>query len=875
MNQSDAMMVMVAASLVFFMQAGFATREAGLTRSKNAINVASKILVGTLVGALVFWAWGFGFMEGAGGEWLGTSDFLLGGDARAKLPAFFLRLAFGCAALSILSGAVAERMRLGPYLVTTVLFMGFIYPIFGRLALHGLIARQGFVDAAGATWVHSLGGWMALAGALAVGPRAGRFVDGRKPVKIPGASIPLAVLGTFILWLGMIGGNAAASGSPDGLPHVVANTMIAGGAGGTVALVVGWALRRKPEVELPMMGVLAGLVAISAGSSAVTLPAALIIGAVAGGVSLLVDALLLRGKLDDAVGAIPIHLGGGVWGTLALALFAAPAGIAGDGLADGVSRSGQLKAQIEGVLAAGIIGFGASFFMLKLVAVLGKLRVDGPDEDAGLNVVEHDAHSELTDLLDTMEDQAQTGDMTLRAPVEPFTEIGAIAKQYNRVMETLEFTTAQTESLVRTSLDALITFNTEGIITSSNPAASAIFGYGEREFRAVAVTSLFAPSRDKTKGRADLATLLKMFVGQTREVRGQRRSGEEFTMETSFNYVSVGEDEIYTATYRDITQRKETEAELNRAQAEIRRRLEQELEDAKVVQRALLPVETQFPNCEIARHYQAASETGGDWFGIHYYPETQSVTLYIGDVTGHGLPAALMSGVVCGAVYSSEYTQGALASPPGGAGRGERLDAQRDAQRDVTTPPGAPSSYQPSHIERQLRTIADVVNRIVLQTGKGELLMTMGFMHVNLRTGALSFLNAGHNMPWVVKGAGGPGGAPGSQVSNLVSRGSRLGEKDRPEFEVVHTKLDPGDVVVLYTDGLIENQGPDGKVLSVRDVKNVLTTKHSAAEIRDELVARAKAVWQDRPASDDHSILVFRWTPQQRAQSGHQSVKSA
>src|SRR4029079_6689978 len=155
--------------------------------------------------------------------------------------------------------------------------------------------------------------------------------------------------------------------------------------------------------------------------------------------------------------------------------------------------------------------FVFSFATFKLVALVRPLRVSGDDEKDGLDAVEHDAHTELGALLDVMEDQARTGDLTLRAPVEPFTEMGAVARQYNRVMETVAFTTAQTESLVRTSLDALLTFNPDGIITSSNPAASAIFGYGEREFRAVSISSLFAPSRDKTKGRADVATLLKTF----------------------------------------------------------------------------------------------------------------------------------------------------------------------------------------------------------------------------------------------------------------------------------------------------------------------------------------------------------------------------
>jgi ammonium transporter len=824
--------VVFAASLVFLSQAGYIAREAGLTRSKNAMSVALKLLAGTLVGCLLTWAVGSALLLGEGSRWIGTSGFFGGAAGLDPSHAAMVALhaAMACAAASILSGAVSERIRFAPYLAVTAVFVLVAYPIFARWATapEGWLQARGFVDAGGATTVHSLGGWLALAGLIIVGPRAGRFGEGRRPTAIPGASVPLAALGAFLLWLGVIGMNSGLIVVDVALPRVLANLFVGAGAGGLVALGAGWVLRKKPEAELPIGGVLAGLIAVSGAAYAMATPAALIAGGVAGGLMVAADRLLVSAGLDDAVGAVPVHLVGGVWGTLCVGLFGDP-----NLLGTALSRGGQIKAQLEGLLACGIFAFVISFALLKLVSLLLPLRVSGDDERDGLDAVEHGGASELGALLDVMEEQARTGDLTLRAPVEPFTEMGAVARQFNRVMETVAFTTAQTESLVRTSLDALLTFNTDGIITSSNPAASAIFGYGEKEFRQVSVTSLFAPSRDKAKGRADLATLLRTFVGQSREVRGQRRTGEEFTMEASFNYVSVGEDEIYTATIRDVTQRKETEAELNRAQAEIRRRMELELEDAKAVQKALLPpaeAETQYPNCEIARHYQSASETGGDWYGLYYAPEAQSLTLYMGDVTGHGLPSALLSGVVCGAVYSSEYMHGIL------TGRDTRLAA-----------------------EKQLRNLADVVNRIVLQTGKGELLMTMAFMHVNLRSGQIAFLNAGHNMPYLVKGTETASAPP--SVSNLVSRGSRLGEGPKPDFEVIHAKLEPGDVVVLYTDGLVENQGPDGRVFSVREMKQVLATKKTAADIRDELVARAKGVWGDQPLADDHSLLVFRWTP--------------
>ncbi len=805
------------AVLVFFAQAGFVAREAGVARSKNAVSTSVKLLGGTAVAALAFWAVGYGLAGVDGGFAFSSADPMQAGQ-------FFLVLAMGILSATIVSGAVAERLRIAPYLIFVTFYAAAIFPLFLRWATSGWLAEQHFVDVAGVTWVHSLGGWAAFAALVAVGPRAGRFDAKGKLVRIAGSSVPLTALGVFVLWLGSIG--AAAGTAPGGemVPHVVGDVIIAGAAGGLVALAGGWALRGKPALELTMNGVLAGAISISGAAHAIAFPAALIVGVVGGTVMLLIGALLTRMQIDDVVGAVPVHLGGGLWGTLAVGLFADPAA-----LGTGLGRLGQLRAQAEGLLAAGIGGFVASFALWKLIGLVLPLRVSGADEQAGLDAIEHDAPSHLDDLLDAMEEQARTGDLTIRAAVEPFTETGAIARQYNRVLETVAFSTAKTESLVRTSLDALVTFNTEGIITSSNPAASAIFGYSERELGAAAVTSLFAPRATEAgeRVRDDLATLLKLLVGKSREVRGQRRTGEEFPMEASFNYVSVGEDEIYTANIRDITQRKQTEADLNRAQAEIRRRMELELEDAKVVQRALLPTESEFPGCEIARHYQAATETGGDWYGWSHHAETQSITFYMGDVTGHGLPSALMSGVVCGAVYSSELTAGLGAKPI------PRVDA-----------------------ERALRNTAEVVNRIVLQTGKGDLLMTMAFLSVDLKSGMVTFLNAGHNMPYLVKSQD-----ETTSVSNLVSRGSRLGESAHPEFEVVKAKLEPGDVIVLYTDGLIENQGPDGKTLSVRDVKQVLTTRRSAIEIRDELVARAHALWADRPLGDDHSILVFRWTP--------------
>src|SRR5687768_8584272 len=201
--------VVFAASLVFLMQAGFAAREAGLTRSKNAISVSLKLLAGTLLGTLLTWAIGSGFLLGKGSGWLGTSGFF--GSFPPGEPAYpaliVLHAAMACAAASVLSGAVAERIRIAPYLILSGLFVAFVYPIFGRWAFGGWLGARGFVDFGGATTLHSLGGWFALAALIVVGPRAGRFGEGRRPTAIPGSSMPLAAIGTFVVWLGVIGAN--------------------------------------------------------------------------------------------------------------------------------------------------------------------------------------------------------------------------------------------------------------------------------------------------------------------------------------------------------------------------------------------------------------------------------------------------------------------------------------------------------------------------------------------------------------------------------------------------------------------------------------------------------------------------------------------
>jgi Amt family ammonium transporter len=453
MREIDALWVIVSAGLVFVMQPGFAMLESGLTRSKNSINVAVKNLTDFGVSVFLFWVAGAGIMYGASAAGLvGIDGFMprLGG---ASAAAFFIFQAMFCStSATIVSGAVAERMRFGSYIASTAVLSALIYPVFGHWAwggafegqASGWLAKLGFVDFAGSTVVHSLGGWVSLAALIIIGPRIGRFPEGERPRPIPGSNIPMAVLGVLLLWFGWIGFNGGSTLAFDErVELIVANTVLAGAAGMIATLGVGWAIARKPDVGFVLNGALAGLVAITAPCHVVEPGQALVIGAAGGLVMLGAQALLERLRIDDAVGAIPVHLAAGAWGTLAVALFGDPAR-----LGDGLSFLERLGVQALGVAACAAWSFGVAWLALKLIDSRSPLRVGADEEREGLNMAEHGVSTEIFDLYRAMDEQAETGDLSLRAPVEPFTEAGQIASRYNRVMENLERRTVERAAYV-------------------------------------------------------------------------------------------------------------------------------------------------------------------------------------------------------------------------------------------------------------------------------------------------------------------------------------------------------------------------------------------------------------------------------------------
>ena len=400
--------VLLCAFLVFFMQAGFALVEAGLTRAKNATNIMMKNLMDFVLGTIAYWAIGYALMYGTvTNGFFGGVGFFVGatGDDVAGLPrlAFWLfQLVFAGTTVTIVSGAMAERTKFISYILYSIIISAVIYPLVGHWIWGGgwlwtigestgLLAGGGFRDFAGSTVVHSVGGWAALMGALALGPRLGRFNADGSPNAIPGHSVTLFGLGVFILWLGWFGFNpgsqlAIVGANADAVALVAVNTTIAAAAGSVTALLYSWSKTKKPNVGAAFNGVLGGLVGITAGCAYVTPLDSLIIGAVAGPLVMLAGQALDKLKIDDPVGAVPVHLVCGVWGTLAVGLFGSLNGVTGVFAGGGFS---QLIIQVIGVAAVGIwtvITVGILFFVIKKTV---GLRVSAEEEIEGLDAMEH------------------------------------------------------------------------------------------------------------------------------------------------------------------------------------------------------------------------------------------------------------------------------------------------------------------------------------------------------------------------------------------------------------------------------------------------------------------------------------------------------
>ncbi len=422
----DTVWVLVTAMLVFWMNAGFALVESGLCRAKNCTNILAKNFIVFAASTISFWVIGWGLMFGDGSGFMGLKGlfFVSGADNSPALgeayisanpfsttqyegvysainwtpvplwAKFFFQLVFAGTAATIVSGAVAERIRFIAFLLFSFMLVAFMYPVTGHWIWGGgFLGSNNFRDFAGSTVVHSVGGWAALAGVLVLGPRLGKYDKSGKPVAIPGHSLTSASLGVLVLWLGWFGfnpGSTMSAGNGAAIAHILVATNMAAATGALGALATAWLMLKKPDLSMILNGCLAGLVAVTAPCAFVSVASAALIGLIGGVLVVLAVLFFDRVKVDDPVGALSVHLVNGIWGTLALGLFYDNQ-IATDvaALATNLTRGQQLLVQLKGVFWVALFTLTASLVVWYALKVALGIRVSAEEEIEGLDIGEH------------------------------------------------------------------------------------------------------------------------------------------------------------------------------------------------------------------------------------------------------------------------------------------------------------------------------------------------------------------------------------------------------------------------------------------------------------------------------------------------------
>lgn len=440
----NIMWVLLCSFLVAIMQAGFACLETGFVRSKNNVNVAVKNLMDFCLSSILFTIIGFGLMFGESKiGMIGEFSYIkISGMTIDQVTFYIFQLMFAGTAATIISGAVAERMKFSGYILVTCIMAVAIYPVCGHWIWNstGWLNRFGFIDFAGSTVVHSVAGWCSLAAVIIIGPRLGRFGRGGKP--IDGQNLPIAVLGVFLLWFGFFGFNGGSTLElNDQVPMIIANTTLAGAAGGVSAMIYSWYKYHMPKVEHIINGVVAGLVAICAGCHLFNEMGGFLTGFGAGLLCVWSMLFLEKREIDDVIGAVPAHLVAGMWGTLAVALFAPV-----ESFPVATSRFEQFGIQFVGVAAAGLFSFNVLYFAMRILERWVTFRVTQDDERIGLNISEHGSTTSLLDLISQMDLQAKSGDFSSYVDIEPETEAGHIATFYNSVLEKFHIEAARRQN---------------------------------------------------------------------------------------------------------------------------------------------------------------------------------------------------------------------------------------------------------------------------------------------------------------------------------------------------------------------------------------------------------------------------------------------
>lgn len=466
-EQLDTLWIVIAASLVMLMQAGFAALETGLTRAKNSINVAAKNISDFIVAVSIFWLLGYTIMFGAShGGWYGSGDAIEHGS-RAKEAAFLLfQATFAGAAVTIVSGAVAERMRFYAYLLTTVVVSIFVYPVVGHWVWNpeGWLAVKGMLDFAGSTVVHGVGAWVGLAGAIMLGARQGRFDEQGKPVPITGHNYMLAIIGVLILifgWFGFNGGSVLkASGE---VAVVIFNTLLGAAFGGVSSFLIALILGRGViPIDRLINGIIAGLVSVTASAIWLSPGDAMIMGAIGGVVCFVSERVLLhRFKIDDPVGVVPTHGFAGLWGTLGLVFFVDTSVMPTGNLWD------QLGVQALGAITVFAWSFGIGLLLFVILNKFNFLRVSLEAEDLGLNVHEHGQSAMLTEtarkvrgMTETFRETGAEGiNLDMKIPVERGSEAGEIALVFNELMDVFRHIISSVKMTAEQLQDTIVLVN--------------------------------------------------------------------------------------------------------------------------------------------------------------------------------------------------------------------------------------------------------------------------------------------------------------------------------------------------------------------------------------------------------------------------------
>jgi Amt family ammonium transporter len=574
----DFSWLLICALLVFCMQAGFLCLESGKIRSKNSINVAAKNISDFIISSIIFWIFGFAIMFGDSFNGLfGYNEFFVGETQSAYQISFFLfQMMFCGTAATLLSGAVAERMTFIGYLCIGCILSSVIYPVVGHWVWasayqsgnSGWLESIGFIDFAGSTVVHSVGGYVALASIIIIGPRIGRFDD--KAIFPTGNNLPLSVLGVLLIWFGWFGFNGGSTLQlTDKVPLIILNTCLAASWGGIVASILHYYFKRFVDVGFLLNGVIAGLVSITASCHVVSAIDATLIGIVGGVIVYLSTIWLEKLKIDDALGVVPSHLFTGIWGTIAVALFA-DLTVLGTAL----TRWEQFQSQLIGVVSVGVYCFLLSYFLISLLNHFIPLRVSAEDESTGMNVSEHQASTELIILLSSMHQQKEDGKFNDPVPVEPFTEVGQIASQYNEVIARVNSEISKRDNainnfvasekrksaILESSMDSILIINLEGTIIEFNPSAERNFGCVKKQVKGKNFIDLFIQDTDREVIKNSLACKFSGSEGILRNIRNSitlmRNMTEPFSAEITVTSANFGESEHnseFTLHIRDVT----------------------------------------------------------------------------------------------------------------------------------------------------------------------------------------------------------------------------------------------------------------------------------------------------------------------------------